>query len=263
MVKTMKQQLKSRIPFAEEISNNENSANPVQGKPANKQKLVKKIQELKNPQADSFKFETIEEYIADGIAAGTIQKDSGAHNDDLIHIKGLLVIDGSKVKRGDWSYVVADSAKIVGEEENSPIIEYHYLPQTRFGVTTKLQAKNAAQFVKHNAFGRYKSEGDKINVEGILRIPNNTPLPNLGNVRADEVFWYPSSDYKVDIEELPSANKAFYGISSQAICSNQPKLAKRAEEKKIGKSVCKELAKREQGSVSKWLKTIKDKFKLI
>lgn len=263
MVKTMEQQLKSRIPFAEEISNNENSANPVQDKPANKQKLVKKIQKLKNPQPDTFKFETIEEYIADGIAAGTIKKDTSEHDDDLIHIQGLLIIDGSKVKRGDWSYVVADSAKIIGEEENSPITEYRYLPQTRFGVATKLQAQNAAEFVKHNAYGRYQINGKNIAIKGILRVPNNTPLPSFGNVCADEVFWYPGKDYKVNIEDLPSANRAFYGISSSSIRPGQPKLAKLAEEKKIGKSVCKELAKREQSSVAKWFKTFTNKFKFI
>lgn len=248
---------KPRILTAEQAALAENPA--LQN---NKATLVNRIEEIKTHKT-SPKFETIEEYLADGITSGSIIKDPAEHNDDFIHIKGHLLIDGSKVKRGDWSYVVADSAKVVGNQEGCAIKDYKFLPLTRFGVMTSLRTDDVNEFIKHNACERYTRENGKIKVKGALRIPANTPLPSFKDVEADEVFWYPPKSYKVDVEDLPTANKSFYGISAEAIQSKQPKLAARAYRKRIGKNVCKDLARREQNGLTRWISSITNKFKAL
>lgn len=202
-------------------------------------------QEIKDNQSN-LPFETKEEYIKYLIESKEIRKDEKKYNDGFIHLKGHLVIN-NRVKAGlNWSDVETDSASV----ETQMIKKYAYLPRTRNGVKTELETTKLDEFLYHNSCEAMVTNG-KYQVKGIFRIPNSKKLPDLSSLKADVVLCYNSE--KLHLNQLPTAEKGFYGLDSANIIAQGLNISKTAKAKGLGKNICRDLKAREPNMLQKFI----------
>lgn len=197
--------------------------------------------------ADSFPFETKEEYLKFLIERGEIKFSTVRKAvDGKLRFDGHLLID-DRVKSGlDWSDIEISSATV----QDGMISKYTYLPCTRHGVKTSLSPKNTEEYIKHNACEAIRKE-NKFLIKGMFRIPNLANLPNFNMVYADKVLCY--YEGKINLSQLPYAKAGFFGIKIENINRQEPELYKTAKAKGLGKNICAELKKEEPKLWRKWV----------